>query len=305
MIYTFGCSMTKYFWPMWPEWLQVYQDQPVRNLAYKGYGSQNIYWNIVDLIDTFTENDHLMIMWPNNHRITLWYDREWIDKNDVLGFFPDTDGKLWFTEDVPYTGLYRTHPDFMTSMNNMIIDNFNTIYQTQLLLESKNIKYTMLFTQNPWIDARPEYRGTNYRATHDRHTYITDEEIDRANKILKLKPIKKLISLINWKHILPKVNDPFDPTDIQGIWEYFVSNKEYVVLTHDYDQHCPPLAFHDFALEIILKQDPTTGKYRNLARQMSEELQSAEIPQKFTSEEFVNGPTSQTLKEEYKWMQNK
>ena len=297
--------MTKYYWPMWPEWLQVYQDQPVRNLAYKGYGAQNIYWNIMNLIDTFTSNDHVMVMWPNNHRITLWYDTEWIEKNDVLGFFPDTNGQLWFTEDTPYMGMYRTHPDFMTSLPNMIIDLFNTIYQTQLLLQSKNIPYTMMFTQNPWIDARPEYQGTNYRATHSDHTYISNFEIDRAKKILKLKPMQSLMTKINWENMKPAVTDPFDPVQFSGIWEYFVSNKEYVMLSHDYDQHCPPLAFHDFTLETILNLDPATGKHRKLATEMSEELINADIPQKFTSDEFVNDVNTETLKEEYKWMQKK
>lgn len=68
MIYTFGCSATKWHWPTWADWLWAY-GHDVTNLAGKGYCHNFINWTLLDIASTITPNDHVVIMWPNNHRM--------------------------------------------------------------------------------------------------------------------------------------------------------------------------------------------------------------------------------------------
>lgn len=296
MNYVLGCSMSKWIWPTWVDWLRVY-DQPVTNLANKGYGNQNIYWILLDKINTFTSNDHINIMWAENHRIGLWYDDEWIQEKKVSGFFPDTKGKLWFTKDVPYVGLYRTHPDLYSSFTNMIVDQLQIIYQTQLLLDKIGCSYTMHSAKNLWADGRPKFYP-KYQTTYQAKDDITPAEIEIIKDITRLNPIKNLVNLIDWTKFIDPPKDSFNPKQYAGIWEYFINNKEYVVLKHNTDHHPNSLAHHDYALEKILKQDPKQGKHRAVAKQISEDTIDMPIPG-FTDDDFVIDPTVELLDKKY------
>jgi len=298
MIYTFGCSMTKWYWPTWADWLQVY-DQPVINLANKGYGNQNIYWILVDKINTFTPDDHINIMWAENHRIGLWYDEEWVDNKHVKGFFPDTNGKLWFsTGREPCMGLYRTHPDLYSSFTNMIVDQLQIIYQTQLLLDKIGCSYTMHSAKNIWADGRPKFYP-RYQTTYQEKDDITADEITTIKKITEMSPIRNLINLIDWKKFINPPKNPFNPKDFSGIWEYFINNKEYVILKHETDHHPNTLAHHDYALEMLLNKNPKTGKYRAVAEKISKETIELPIPE-FTPNDFVISPTVDLLMPNFK-----
>lgn len=297
MIYTLGCSMTKWYWPTWSDWLAVY-DQPVTNWAFKGYGNSNFYWNLLDKVDTITPNDHVIVAWTQNHRLNVWYDRKWIDENDVLGFFPDTSGQLWHTNNIPYTGMYRTHPDYQTSFTNMLVDQLQTMLNTQLLLEKIGCKYTMITTCNPWWDARPTYTP-KFQTNWQNKRYTEADEIKVAKDIISITPIKNLLKQIDWSKYANAPKDPFNPNDYTGIWEYYIGNKEYVLLKHDTDFHPNSLAHHDFALDVILKQDPTQGKHRNLARQLAEDAMSLPVPE-FTAADFVADANTDLLDNKYK-----
>jgi len=302
MIYTFGCSMTKWYWPTWADWLQIY-DQPVTNLANKGYGNQNIYWTLINLTDKLTKDDTVNIMWAENHRLDLWYDRSWIDEKDVLGFFPDTKGRLWFTNRSAYTGLYRTHPDLYTSFTNMVIETLQIIFQTQLLLDCIGCKYVMHSSKNLWCDGRPVFLS-RYQTTYQHKYGISEEELEIAKDIMSLEPIEKLIGLIDWSKFLCDVKDPYDAKQSRGIWEYYINNKEYVVLAHETDHHPNSLAHHDYALEMVLKQDPKQGQYRKLAKSIAEETMAYPVPE-FIPSEFVIAPGIKLLDDKYKRMLEK
>ena len=296
MIYVLGCSMSKWYWPTWVDWAQVY-DKPIINLASKGYGNQNIYWLLLERIDSIRPTDHINIMWAENHRIGLWYDEEWVLDKKVTGFFPDTNGKIWFSKKEPYMGLYRTHPDLYTSFTNMIIDQLQTIYQTQLLLEKIGCSYTMHSAKNLWTDGRPKFYP-KYQTTYQSKDDITTQEIQTIKKITQLAPIKNLVNLIDWTKFIDPPLDPFNPMQYAGIWEYFINNKEYVILKHETDHHPNSLAHHDYALEKILGQDPKKGKFRTIAKQIAEETINYPIPE-FTAEEFIIEPTIELLDLKY------
>jgi hypothetical protein len=116
-----------------------------------------------------------------------------------------------------------------------------------------------------------------------------------------LSPIKNLINLIDWTKFINPPKNPFNPKEFSGIWEYFINNKEYVVLKHETDHHPNSLAHHDYALEMVLKQDPKQGKHRELARSIAEETMSYPVPE-FTSSEFVIAPEIKLLDDKYKRM---
>lgn len=297
MIYTMGCSMTKWIWPTWSDWLQVY-DQPVTNWGYKGYCNNQMYWQLLDQINILTPDDHVIIMWPQNHRLINWYDQEWINNNDCLGFFPKTNGKLWFTADTPYTGMYRTHPDHMTSLSHMIISGFDTILQTQLLLDKIGCKYTMTYSQNPWLDGRPTYSPT-FATKWDSKNQISSEELKSVDRILSLRPVQHLLNTINWNAFVDAPTKLTDPTLYPGIWEYYIGKKELVMYKHTTDNHPNPLAHHDWTVEKLLKLDVKTSKYRPLAKQISISAMDMSIPS-FTDDDYVAPVETTMLTEQFK-----
>lgn len=298
MIYTMGCSMTKWIWPTWSDWLQVY-NEPVTNLANKGYGNQTILWTLMDRLKTFTPDDHIIIMWAENHRVGLWYDKPWIEEKDVLGFFPDTHGKLWFSkENNPYVGLYRTHPDLQPSFTQMVIDKLQTVLFAQLLLDKVGCSYSMHSSGNLWRDGRPIFYP-KYQTVYQNTQTISKTEIEIAKGIIALDPVKEIINQINWTKFVDTPKNILNPAEYTGIWEYYITNKEYVSLKHDDDHHPHALAHHDYALEKILQLNPKTGVHRDIARKIAVETMSIPIPS-FSTEDFVISADTQLLDEKYK-----
>jgi hypothetical protein len=292
MIYTFGCSATKWYWPTWADWARVYLG-PVTNLGFKGYGNQNIYWNLVAYRERITKDDTVYILWTQNHRIALWYDREWIDDKDCLGFFPNTQGQLWFTAGTPYMGLYRTHPEHQTSFANIIIDKLKTIYDTQLVLDTIGCKYLMHFAQNPWFDARPSYKPV-FTPKWDTKSSLLASEAEYARKILAMPPIAALMKSIDWTKFSDPPADPFDPDQYLGFMEYYLRKKEFVIYSHESDRHPVALAQHDLLFEKFLKQDAKTARHRSAAIEISKAAMYMPIP-KFTEQDFVAPAETETL----------
>ena len=297
MTYVLGCSMSKWYWPTWVDWLRVY-DKPIINLANKGYGVDIIYWQILKYLDKIKPEDHIIIMWPENHRVGFWYDREWAEQREVLGFFPNTNGKLWFSNTEQYQGFYRVHPELQPSFTHMAVNKLQAILQVQQILDKKNCTYQMTSTGNLWFDRRPVFKPS-YKTTYQIYPTITREEIANVNKILEMEPVKKLVGLINWDKFVYTPADPYNPKSHIGLWEYFVANKEYFVLKHETDNHPNSLAHHDFALEWILGQNPTTGKHRKVAYQIATETQKYLVPE-FTDTDFIIDPEVELLDSKYK-----
>ena len=151
--------------------------------------------------------------------------------------------------------------------------------------------------KNLWTDGRPKFYP-RYQTTYQAKDDITTNEITIIKNITKLNPVKNLINLIDWTKFINPPADPFNPKQYAGIWEYFINNKEYVVLKHDTDHHPNTLAHHDYALEKILGQDPKKGKHRTAAKQIAEETMHIPIPE-FTDNDFVINPAVEILNTKY------
>jgi hypothetical protein len=182
----------------------------------------------------------------------------------------------------------------------MIIETLQIIFQTQLLLDQIGCKYVMHSSKNLWCDGRPIFLP-KYQTVYQHKHGISEAELEIANDIMSLEPIGKLINLIDWSKFLCNINDPFDARQSRGIWEYYVNNKEYVVLAHKTDYHPNSLAHHDYALEVVLKQNPKLGKHRNIAKRIAEETTEYSVPI-FTPKEFVISADVELLDDKYKVM---
>lgn len=301
MIYTFGSSFTKWYWPTWSDWLELYQE-PVTNLAYSGYDTTKIYWGLVDQMHLINKNDQVYIMWPGNTTLSVWYDLDWIEKHDIAGFFPDANGQLWYTKDNKWQGLYKQHPEFHHSFTNLLIHNIQCILDAQLLLEKIGCKYTMLFNINPWIDIRPNY-GKDYQIMWDKLLNVDSESLKEANEIIKLSPISNMLKLLNTDNFIGISNDVTDLKSYKGLWEYDIKNKKYILHKNQNDMHPCALAHHDYLLEKILGRNPLSGKYRDLALKITEDCSNMEIP-KYRKEDYIATPEMQLLKFNLKNSQN-
>lgn len=288
--YTFGCSFTKWYWPTWSDWMGVYGHQ-TQNLAYPGYNNKLIYWMLIDRLDTITTADHVYIMWSENNRIPQWYDNEWVIKNDCKGFFPDNNGELWFGSEA-YTGLYRTHPEHQFSQTHNIVNLFNIIFDTQQLLKSRNINYTMMFMCNPWADSRPTH-GKRFITNWGNKDTLSVADIKLADSILKIRPVRHILTMIDWTTFVEAV-DIMQPTSYTGLMEYYLGKRELVLLAHESDSHPNPLAHHEYLVEKILKIHASTD-VQTRALNISYDVMNMKIPE-WGVDDFIGLPDAILLR---------
>ena len=253
MIYTLGCSFTKWRWHTWSDWLAEYTNEPVVNLAWPGLSNEVIYWELLNRVNTIDSLDTVYIMLTGNNRVSQWYDREWIDKKDCQGFFPDQLGQLEFGVD-PWRGMYRLHPDYDVSLTHMIIDNFKIIYQIQNLLDSIGCNYRFVFWQNPWYDTRPKHKPI-WQAIWPSKQGLDKQEIATAESILKINAVKNLITGIDWSKFFLPPGNMLDPTTYQGMWEFKnqlqLKDPAYLKYAH-VDPHPDTVIQHDFLTDVVL-----------------------------------------------------
>ena len=302
MIYTFGSSLTKYHWPTWADWLEVYQG-PVTNLAYTGYDISKVYWTIVDHLKHINKDDQIYIMWPGNTTTTVWYDNNWIEDNDCREFFPNPEGKLWFTQNIPWQGLYKQHPQHLASFTHLLTQNIQCILYSQMLLEKVGCKYTMLFNVNPWIDIRPTY-GEKYTTIWNKIIHVGPDDVAKAKDILNISPIRQIFKLIKWEHVIGVPDNLETLEEYKGIWEYEFSNKEYILLKNPSDMHPSSLAHHDYLLKKLLNLDPKHGIYRDNALEISKEWINKDPPS-FKIEDFTATPNMKIMNYDLKSLKEK
>lgn len=297
MIYTFGSSLTKYYWPTWADWLQVYKG-PVTNWGYNGYDVTKVYWTLVDKLKYLSKDDEVYIMWPGNTTLSVWYDDEWIKKNQCRDFFPNRHGDLWYTTHIKWQGLYKQHPEHQPSFIHLLINNLQCIINAQLLLDKIGCKYTMLFNLNPWVDIRPEY-GNQYKTVWDSILNINEDILQPAYTALDISPVQTLINMMNLDNYIGVPADPSKLCNYQGIWEYDISNKEYVVLKNPKDMHPTAVSHHDYLLEKILKVDPLSGMHRQLALAISKQCTTMNLPA-WQTEDYTATPDTESMILEFK-----
>lgn len=273
MIYTLGDSFTKWWWPTWSDWLGKYTNQPIANLAYPGFTNTLMYYQLLALKQNLSSQDTVYIMWTGSNRVCEWYDQEYIEQEQCKGFFPPTQGQLWFSKQ-PWQGLYKTHPNHLPSITNMIIDNFDIMLKTQWLLDSIGCDYYMMFWQNPWLDTRETFVPT-YKGSWDSKNNITKVELDRAHQLLQLEPLQAIIKSLNWNRFVNAPVDISDPEHYQGLWEFTLDDRTLVTLNHTSDPHPNALAHHDWTVRYLVQG---TNHHRDLAHQLALDTQNIPIP---------------------------
>ena len=274
MIYTLGCSFTKWYWPTWSDWLQAYVDQQVTNWAYPGHTNAVIYYTLLTKAKHLTPNDSVYIMWTGNNRACEWYDQEWVNQKDCAGFFPETKGELWFGSGQAYQGLYKTHPDYQPSLSEMIIANFDIIFKTQMLLDRTGCRYHMMFWQNPWLDTREQFKPV-YTPLWPNKRHISQAENQSAQHLLTIKPVQSLLEQIDWTKFVNRPGDLRDPSTYSGLWEFMLSSKEYILHNHVTDPHPNTLVHHDWLVHKILD---TVPQHRNTAITLADHIKNMVIP---------------------------
>jgi hypothetical protein len=254
MIHTFGCSFTKWYWHTWSDWLQEYTNDTVINHGWPGVSNDTIYWEILNSVSNITDKDTVYVMFTGNNRQSVWYDDEWISKHDCQGYFPNQQGLLEFSNNL-WVGMHRVHPDYESSLTHMLINQFNIIYQTQLLLEQIGCNFKFMFWQNPWYDVRPKQKPI-WQAIWPIKNMLEGKELATANKLLDtVVPLSNLIDLIKWNNFILSPSDPKNPSTYQGLWEFKINKQvtqQYIEYAHATDPHPDAVIQHDFVIEAIL-----------------------------------------------------
>jgi hypothetical protein len=250
LIHTFGCSFTRWHWPTWADWLARYQDKPLINHAGPGYTNELIYHQVLANLDRIQSSDSIYIMWTGSNRVSQWYDADYVERHRCAGFFPDTQGELWYGQG-DWRGFYKTHPDHEPSLTHMIITTFDVILRTQMLLDRLGGEYRMMFWQNPWHDVR-ERRQSEYSYTWHERSEFSAQQLSTAKSIMHMHATQRILKLIDWTKFIPGDVNLQDPEGWQGLWEYNLSQRELVMLNHVQDHHPNCLAQHDWAVNKIL-----------------------------------------------------
>lgn len=254
MIHTFGCSFTKWYWHTWSDWLQEYSNDIVVNHGWPGVSNDTIYWEILNNFSTINNLDTVYVMFTGNNRQSVWYDNDWISEQDCREYFPNQEGLLEFSSK-SWVGMHRTHPDHDQSLTHMLINQFNIIYQTQMLLEKIGCKFKFMFWQNPWYDVRPKQKPT-WQAVWPIKNILEGQELTNAKQLLDtIVPLNNLIKQINWNNFIFGPSNPTEPSTYQGLWEFKIGKQltqQYIEYAHASDPHPDVVVQHDFVTEIIL-----------------------------------------------------
>jgi hypothetical protein len=251
MIYTLGCSFTKWHWPTWSDWLEVYSNQPVTNWGYPGFTNELIYQTLLANIDNIKSTDHVYIMWTGNNRSCNWYDQEWVDQHQCRDFFPEPADSLWLGSGQPWQGLYKTHPDQLPSLTHMIVNNFNIMFNTQLLLKNIGCKYTMMFWQNPWLDTRETFKPS-FSMSWNLKQHITSAEVKLAKNIMSMPTVTTILKHLDWSHFVDAPADVLNPAQYQGMWEFGLSRPEFLDCNHHSDHHPNTFTHHEWLTNKML-----------------------------------------------------
>ncbi len=250
MIYTYGCSFTKWRWPTWSDWLENYTNKKVTNFAWPGNSNQTILYQI--LSTNITEHDTVYIMLSANNRTGQWYDPEFIENQKLQDQLPAV---VLPIANTPNFGYYRHTTNWTPSLTEMYISNWHTIYQIQTVLDRTGCNYKMMFWQNPWHDVRPVLKPKWQLTWFDKGSNLSKKEITLAKNVLDIPSIKRLLTLIDWTKFNIKV-DIDDPSSFTGLWNYQTERVDLLEYQHPVDRHPSPILHHDFLVDHILDIEP-------------------------------------------------
>lgn len=138
-IITHGNSSTRYLWPMWPNYLPFYvpKQRDIVNLAKPGISNQSIAREIIIALRKIKEVEHVYIMWGGAQATD-----HFINGKKTSTFTPHT----WtlYDRDFDWTVMYNGMNHTVENHTLARVKSLEAILQTQLLLERKNIQFTMM-----------------------------------------------------------------------------------------------------------------------------------------------------------------
>lgn len=136
-LFTFGCSFTKYYWPLWPEILSYELDIPLYNFGRSGAGNQYIFNMLMqaDNIYDFNQNDLVIVSWTNVCR----EDRITTSRFNKTNHNWQTPGNIFSQQIYDQSFVKRWGSPFWFS-----IRDFATIKSAYYFLEHKKCQFSMI-----------------------------------------------------------------------------------------------------------------------------------------------------------------
>ena len=218
-IVTHGCSMTKYNWKCWPEFLQWFTDATVVNKGQSGSGNETIARGVVDTV-LKKEADKIYVMWSGPDRYELIQDYD-PDQNQATkmtyGYHDDEfEWTNWIGGHFEKTkdDWYKKH--FLHQKQNRV-RTLQWIIYTQFFLQKYKIEYHMMVM--------------------NKHV-ITHESLSRGES--------RLYNEVDWSKFIW-----YD--DKKGLQEF--QEENYPEQTNVGDWHPAPYAHYEWLRQIVLKTD--------------------------------------------------
>ena len=246
-LFTFGCSVTSYFWPTWADILGQQWDY-FENWAEMGAGNNFIFNSIVecDARNHFTPDDVILVMWSGIARIDFYQDKwryiqnQWHKIHDPDPVFEQQKSDLPFSSPIGYEIL-----------------NYPLFVAAEKYLDSKKCNYQF----SNWMSyPRKSKPGLLYRDTLNRIKFIRYDWIPKnTSKFLYNNEIFNLYEKLKGKdwpslnQILHQ-NDSIKNLEIKKEIEqflYHVEGYKTLLSTHTKDLHPFPIEHLQISKQIM------------------------------------------------------
>jgi hypothetical protein len=217
-LFTFGCSITEYSYPAWPEILAYDLQIPLFNFGQGGAGNQYIFNMLMqaDAIYNFTPDDLVIVCWTNIGREDRFINQGWITKGNIFN-------QNYYSEE-----FVKKYVDIL----GFAIRDFAFIHAVDNLLKLKNINYYFFQT----ADIK-----TNY-AEHEFWNVHLLKDIFSKNSFSKLLKIYS----VSMDKILPSFHEILWNNDIEN--KVKANKKMYKTYR---DLHPSPLEHFTYLKKIL------------------------------------------------------
>lgn len=205
-LFTFGCSMTQYYYPTWADilgrsWVHY------ENWGHAGSGNHFIFNSIIecDKKHTLTDNDTIIVMWTSVARLDTYQFDRWL--SNVKRFPMDKD----------------LNPQTSTLVNcprGYEIQSYGFMYAIDQFLQNKDIKYIPI----TWVTYDIEGDvGDLYSST-----IKNIKKIHIPSDKKSLKGAYKTRGLEEWRDLYNKISGPDWPCWEKFLSDEFVEDDDYI-----------------------------------------------------------------------------
>jgi hypothetical protein len=239
-LFTFGCSMTQYNWPTWAD-LAGSQWEEFQNLGEPGAGNHFIFYSVIecDIVNKFTSNDTVVIMWSGPARHDFYSGNRWGHVSNIF----NTDNNIAHCPD----GYW--------------LDTFCFIHATCEILDNRKIPYMML----SWIDYTKldSKFHKKYKNLLQKIKYIKIS--NKLNLVPKISNIDKLMQVLyeamhgpDWPSLENIKNNQYSTTpeiqeEIKIFWQNLKKDNRANVASMEMDGHPLPGEHLNMAKKIFPK----------------------------------------------------